>query len=355
MGGAPWHLRRDDRAAWRPALPALPLMARRDAFAELTAPANLLGAVTRTVRGKRRRAAVASFLLRADAEVAALRAELLAERWRPEPLKVLRVRDPKPRIIARPTVRDRVLHTAVVQVLAPRFEPTLMPEDFACRVGLGAHRAVLRLRALQRTHRFALHLDVRAFFPSIDPERLQALVARRVPDDRMLAVLDVLLAQGPPLYQRPDVRRFAQLTADWPPPGRGVPMGTAVSQFLACHVYLNALDHHVKRALKVPSYVRYCDDLFLFGDRRADLRRWRSEVGAWLAEHRGLRLKHPAARVLSCAGHLDALGYRLDRHGQRARPRVQRRLRARVAEAMHGADGPDIVRSTASLVGVLAG
>ncbi len=132
-------------------------------------------------------------------------------------------------------------------------------------------------------------------------------------------------------------------------------MGTAVSQYLACHVYLGALDHCVKRRLRVPGYVRYCDDLFLFGDHRADLRGWRSRVAEWLAEERGLRLKHPRARVLSCAGHLHAVGHRLACDGQQVRRKVQRRLRARVAEAAPGADGPDVARSLASRVGVLTG
>lgn len=80
----------------------------------------------------------------------------------------------------------------------------------------------------------------------------------------------------------------------------------------------------------MPSYVRYVDDIFLFGDRRADLRAWRSAVGDWLARERGLRLKHPNARVLSCAGHLDALGARIRRDGVEPLPKTWKRMRRRV-------------------------
>ncbi len=70
----------------------------------------------------------------------------------------------------------------------------------------------------------------------------------------------------------------------------------------------------------MPGLCRYVDDIFLFGDRRADLRSWRRAVGEWVGEHRRLRLKHPQARILSCRGHLDALGYRLTRGGIEALP-----------------------------------
>ncbi len=134
-----------------------------------------------------------------------------------------------------------------------------------------------------------------------------------------------------------EARRWAGLTEAWPPPGRGLPIGAYTSQVLAAWLYLDGLDHYVKRTLKVPGYVRYVDDLFLFGRARGELRRWRREVGAWLWTERGLKLKHPDARVLSCAGHLDALGQRVTRRGIEPRPRSLKRLaRAAAAEARGG-------------------
>lgn len=106
--------------------------------------------------------------------------------------------------------------------------------------------------------------------------------------------------------------------------------------------------------LKVPGYLRYVDDLFLFGDSRAALRRWREQLGAWLLAERGLRLKHPKARVRPCAGHLDALGYRIERSGVCALPRALRRMRRRVARVIAGQrGGPPMTRSLASTAGVV--
>ena len=151
-------------------------------------------------------------------------------------------------------------------------------------------------------------------------------------------------------------RRSAALDPDWPPPGRGLAVGSYTSQIFAAHLYLNAFDHWLKRELKVPGYLRYVDDFFLFGNRRADLRRWRGQVAEWLFDHRGLRLKHPEARILSCRGTLNALGYRIRREDVEALPRAARRFQRTLARALDPFGRPprlDLDRSIASSVGVL--
>ncbi len=330
----------------------------RDLFSQLCDFDHLEHAADLTVRGKRRRPDVAWFLFCRDAEIARLQAELAMESYRPAGFELVRIRDPKPRLIARVPIADRVVHTALVELLEPVFLPSLLPEAYACRTGFGTHRAVLRLLELIRRHQFALHLDVKTYFPSIDLEILRSLLARRVRDHRFLEVVDRVLETGRGLYDSPHARALAGINHDWPPPGRGLPIGAYTSQLFAAHVYLHEFDHFVKRTLKIPGYARYVDDLFIFGDRRADLRRWRSEVASWLCERRSLRLKRPQARILSCRGHLDALGYRIRRDGVRALPRALRRIGLRVRTAMLPAPGNrpgdiDLGRSLAASSGVV--
>lgn len=210
-------------------------------------------------------------------------------------------------MIARTLVEDRIAHAAIALLLEEAWGPRLLPCDMACRRGFGAHRAQLAVQRGMRQHRFAVHLDVRAYFPSIELTSLRTVLRRRIRDERFLAVLDQVLAAGAGLIDDPWLRQFFRVGPEWPPPGRGLPVGAYTSQVLATHVVLCDLDHHLKRTLKVPTYVRYVDDLFLFGDRRADLRRWRAAVGAWLRDERDLRLKHPEALVLAGAGTLRAL------------------------------------------------
>lgn len=310
-------------------------------------------AVDRTTRGKRRRRSVARFLVDRDVEVARLQRALCEGTWCPEEFTLLRIRDPKPRVIARAPVRDRVVHTLCADLLSEVFGRSLSSADFACRPGFGQHRAVLALGALMRRHRFALHLDIRAYYPSIAPDTLLGLIERRVEDDRFLGVVELLVRQGPPLYAIEDIRRHAGLTPEWPPAGRGLPVGTALSQFAAAHVYLYGLDHAVQRVWRAPGYLRYVDDLFLFADDRATLRALRTRVADWLGCHRGLRLKHPDAPLISCRGTLDGLGYRVRRDEHRARPRTASRLTRRVREVLEGRRRLDLERVVASYMGVL--
>jgi RNA-directed DNA polymerase len=294
----------------------------------LADPATLDHAVDRTVRGKRRRSDVAWLLFRREEVVARLSRELAADVWRPEGFEVIGVRDPKPRAIARAPIADRVVHSAVADLLQPALLRSSTGDAFACRPGYGTHRAVIRLKELMTAHRYVLQLDVRAYFPSIDVGILRRLLRRRVRDRRFLAVVDLILDSARGLYSSPRVRRLGGLRGDWPPPDRGIPVGTATSQALAAHLYLCEFDHYVKRTLKVPGYVRFVDDLYLFGDSRV-VRRWRSEVSTWLEVERHLRLKNPDAPVRPCTQPLHALGHVVGRDGVRPRARTLRRFTAR--------------------------
>ena len=113
------------------------------------------------------------------------------------------------------------------------------------------------------------------------------------------------------------------------------------------------LDHLARRRLKIPGFVRYCVDMFCFGDRRADLRAWRAAIAEWLHTAHGLRLKPPNARVLGCGGRLDALGYRITRDERAPRRRAMRRLRRRVVYGIDGRSSVDLGRSVAVSAGVV--
>jgi hypothetical protein len=327
----------------------------RNIFPILHAPDHLDRAARLTVRSKRRRKDVAWFLFRCEDELARLAASLRDQTWRPSRFELVAIRDPKPRMIARVPIADRIVHTAVVSLVEPGFLRGASPNAFACRPGLGTHRATLALLRHMQQRSYFLHLDIRGYFPSIDVDILRGLVHRRVRDRRFLAVIDHILEAGRGIYDRAHTRSRAGLPADWPPPGRGLPIGSYTSQLFAAHVYLAALDQRIERALRVPGYVRYVDDLFLFADRRADLRDWREDIASWLEAERGLKLKHPNARVRSCRGEMHALGHRITRTGIAPLPRVYRRFERRLRLALTCPGGPslDVERSAAATAGVV--
>jgi hypothetical protein len=179
----------------------------------------------------------------------------------------------------------------------------------------------------------------------------------RQQDNPARSNVDKVLASGMGLYDAPYARTWARMDDDWPPRGRGLPMGAVTSQLFATHLFLQAFDHWVKRRLGVHAYVRYVDDIFVFGDSRSTMRAWRAAIAAYLSSELDLRLKHPQARVLSCRGHVDALGVRLRRGLIEPLPAAMRRLRGRLGAYVRGMgrvrDRTALQRSVASSAGNL--
>ena len=320
------------------------------ALEAIAEPVALLEAWRSYRSGKRRRPAVARFEFDAERRLLALSDALLGESYRPGPYRLLEIRDPKPRLIAVASVGDRVVHRSIHDALAPFFDRSFIADSYACLPRRGSHRAVLRFLELQRRFRYVMHLDIRRYFPSVDHEILLGLLAPRLRDRRIVAVLETILASGAPLYRRPRVQAFYGVSvADGP---RGLPIGNLTSQWWG-NLYLDGLDHFIKRELKVEGYLRYMDDLVCFGDRRAELARCRREIAAWLRERRQLVLNGRKGHIRSTELPQTYLGYQVTRRGYDLGPRAVRRFRRQVRRLAFD-DPADFGRVLAAWKGAMA-
>jgi len=280
-------------------------------------------------RGKRRRLAVAAFDLDADLALLALQRDLRAGTFSPSAYRVSLVQDPKVRLIAAPAMRDRVLQRALLDTIAPTYERGFIDQSFAVCSGRGAHRAALAYLGRMRRLAWRLHLDVRHYFASIGHARLLALFERRLSDQRALSLIAALLEAGAEAYRHP----LARVALHQPvSTGRGLPLGGYLSHWSG-GLYLDGLDHHVKRVVKVPGYLRYMDDFVLFGDGPKALVQARDGISDWLARERGLVLKDPDAAPLDNRLPAIFLGFRVSRGGLGPGPKALRRLRRRLRRA----------------------
>lgn len=287
----------------------------RALYAAIADRENLLRAFHRARRGKMDRSSVNAFAADLQASIDSLQRELQAEEVKLHGYRFFMVHDPKPRRIAAPAFRDRVLHHAIMQIVEPELERIAIHDSYACRRGKGLHRAVSRAQQFCRRHPYCLQLDVRRFFDSVDHAVLLHLLARRFKDRPLLALLARIVASH-------------ETT-----PGKGLPIGSLISQHLA-NFYLAPLDHFVKEGLRVPGYVRYMDDFVLFGEE-SPLRAARKQVQDFLRQRLQLEFKY-AGVLRETAQGLGFLGLLIRKSHLRLLGKTKRRMRRRLRMLVDG-------------------
>jgi hypothetical protein len=238
-------------------------------FEKIVAFPNLILAAKRATKGKRFRPDVAQFTLRLEEELHGLRQALLAHSYKPGAYRIFVLREKKPRLISAAPFRDRVVHHALCNVVEPLFERGFVYDSYACRKGKGTHAAIERASHYARKFSYVLKADIAQYFPSIDHAILFDLLKRHIWDREVLWLLKVVIDGSNP--QPEAVRYFPDddLFTPWER-RRGLPIGNQTSQFFA-NVYLNGLDHFAKEQLRVPGYIRYGDDMLVFGHDKDEL------------------------------------------------------------------------------------
>jgi len=257
---------------------------------------NLLLAFRRAAKGKRGKPPAAAFEYRLEENLLQLQHELETQTYQPGIYHSFYIHEPKRRLISAAPFRDRVVHHCLCNLIEPLFERSFIFDSYANRVGKGTHRALDRAQQFARRHRYVLQCDIRQFFPSIDHARLRGILARKIKDERVMWLIDQILASGRGVLSEEYAMVYFpgdDLFAVTRP--RGLPIGNLTSQFWA-NCYLNPVDHFIKRGLNCQGYVRYVDDLLLFGDDKRELWEWRVKLIERLANLR-LTLHSGSAQV----------------------------------------------------------
>lgn len=247
-------------------------------FDKAFTPEALLAAFHAAARHKHGKRACFEFERRLATHLDTLHRELHDGTYTPRAYFSFMVYEPKPRRIFAPAFRDLVVQHAIYAVVGPIFDRTFIDQSFACRIGRGTHKAAdYAQAALQRSPRdsYTLKLDIRKFFYRIDRPILRRLIERKIKDRRFADLMMVFADHGEPV---------------------GIPIGNLLSQLYAL-IYLNPLDHFIKREIGAARYCRYVDDFVIFGETRADLEASRAAIIRFIARL-GLELsKFTLARV----------------------------------------------------------
>lgn len=208
------------------------------------------------------------------------------------------IQDPKLRQISKASVRDRVVHHAIVRVLEPIFEKTFIFDSYSSRIGKGTHRAILRFKKfawkLSKNNTkivWVLKCDIKKYFDSVDHSILLSLIQRKISDADVLWLLKNI------------VNSFQKTS-----PKCGIPLGNLTSQLFS-NVYLNPLDHFVKRTQKERYYIRYADDFVILSRDRGYLENIISTIRQYIVNILRLELHPDKVIIRKWSQGIDFLGY----------------------------------------------
>lgn len=300
----------------------------RNLIGQIADMENLRKAYENTARGKKRTFGYLEFKEFAEANLLRVQEELLDGGYRIGSYRQFTVYEPKARLISALDFKDRLVQHAVCNIISPIFERGLLPQTFACRVGLGTHAGVRFVQAKLRytEAKYFLKTDYSKFFPSIDRAVLHMMIDRKIDCAKTLDILREIISTT----------------------GQGIPIGSLTSQLFA-NVYGNAADRFVHFDLGHRHWARYMDDIVVLGDDRHQLMDSFLRLNDFSMEH--LKLRIGKWQVSPVQRGVNFLGYRIWPTHKLLRKDSVLRAKRKVANFMHHGDMHGLQKFAASWAG----
>jgi RNA-directed DNA polymerase len=275
---------------------------------------------------------VEQFAEHAEANLQRLHEELRGDRYQPQDIR--RHWIPKPgsteqRPLGIPTVRDRVVQTALRNVLEPIFERDFAEHSYGFRPERGCKDALRQVQALlQEGYRYVVDADLKSYFDTIPHDRLLARIREKVADGRVLALLEAFLQAG-----------VLDGLDRWTPE-QGSPQGAVISPLLS-NIYLDPLDHAM--AQQGFAMVRYADDFVVLCRSAAEAERALQMIQEWTAAA-GLTLHPQKTRIVDTGMEsFDFLGYRFVKGRRWPRPKSMQKLKDTLRAKTRRTDGRSLL------------
>jgi len=236
--------------------------------------------------------------------------ELLSGKYQPGRSIMFVVTKPKAREVWAANFRDRVVHHILYNRYSGHFYRRFIYDSYACIPEKGTLRAANRvqhfIRSATKNHTqpaWFLKADVANFFVSIDKSILDKLLAKQIIDPWWIRLARLILHKDPKenVYIKSSKEQLNKVPSHKSllnaPEGFGLPIGNLSSQFFA-NVYLDELDQYAKHELKLKHYVRYVDDIVVFGSNGKDLNTAYQKMSEFAETKLGIKF-HPNKKEIN--------------------------------------------------------
>jgi RNA-directed DNA polymerase len=270
--------------------------------------------------------------------------QLLAGRYKPQPVKKVEI--PKPdggvRTLGIPTVLDRFIQQALMQVMQKSWDPTFSESSYGFRPGRSAHLAVAKAQEhIQAGYSWVVDLDLEKFFDRVNHDRLMARVERRIKDRRVLKLIRDFLTAG--------VMCGGLITQST----EGTPQGGPLSPLLS-NIVLDELDRELES--RGHRFVRYADDCNIYVQSQRAGERVKQTIGDFIT--RKLKLKvNEAKSAVDRPWNRKILGFSFSSKEKKRRvaPKSVKRFKDKIREATSRCAGKSIEQVVALLNPYLKG
>ena len=249
----------------------------------------------------------------------------------------------KTRPLGIPTVKDRIVQTAVKRVIEPIFENEFLPTSYGFRPGRGCKDALREVdKHLKEGYTHVVDADLKGYFDSIPHSLLKERIEERISDGRLLELLAGWLRQ--------DIVKGLER---WTPTG-GTPQGAVISPLLA-NLYLHPLDERMARL----GYrmVRYADDFVILCQSAEQAQMALNEVNVWVNAN-GLTLHPDKTHVGNClleGQGFEFLGYRFEAGKRMVRQKSLQGFKDKIREKTRRTRGDSMARIIADLTPTIRG